>query len=218
MTARTQTKGRGRGENIWYSAPGGLYISIVLRLNLNREASLPLSLVVANSVAKAIEKVVNVKIETKWINDLMVDGYKIGGVLVETEGETEPPDFFIAGIGVNVNQASFPANDFITSLALITSHKISRWQLLQSINCELQNDCALFQKHRFLPFREEYKSRCAILNKEVLVTVGKERIAGRVIDIDEDGRLVLSALGGQVSPLGGPNQKIVKLISGTLTN
>ncbi|MEO0115749.1 MAG: biotin--[acetyl-CoA-carboxylase] ligase [candidate division WOR-3 bacterium] len=206
VISRIQTKGRGRGENIWYSEPGGLYISIILRPNLSREELLPFSLVIANSVAKAIETVIKVKIGTKWINDLIIDNKKVGGILVETEGETEKPDFLIAGIGVNVNQTHFPNNDTMTSLRLIVSQKISRWQLVKAIGKELEKDYPLFLSNKFSPFREEYKSRCAILNKAVSVIVGSDKILGKVIDIDEKGRLILLT----------SNQKLIRLTLGRI--
>lgn len=193
VIAKIQTQGRGRGKNVWYSDWGGLYISIVLKPALSREQILPLSLVIANSVAKAIAAVTKIEIKTKWVNDLMIEQplRKLGGILLETEGVSEPPDFFIAGIGINVNQTQFPTDEPITSLRLITQRKISRWQLVIIISQELEKDYQLFVKSNFLPFREEYKRRCLLLNRFISIIVGDNQYKGEVIDIDEKGRLVL---------------------------
>jgi BirA family biotin operon repressor/biotin-[acetyl-CoA-carboxylase] ligase len=191
IVSKTQTKGRGRGNNIWFSEPGGLYLSIILRPNLNYERSLPLALVVGLSVAQAIESIADLKVTTRWVNDLMIDNRKVGGILLETESETDRPAFFIAGIGINVNQTSFPVNESITSLRLATNKKFSRCEVIKAISKELEKNYQLFLKQRFSVLREEYKSRCSILNQTVTLMVGAEKFKGKAINIDEDGKLVL---------------------------
>lgn len=206
IVSKMQTKGRGRDDNIWFSEPGGLYLSIILRPNLSYEQSLPLTLVVGLSVAQAIERVTDLKVLTRWVNDLMidpallglsaetkggVDKRKIGGILLETESETDRPEFFIAGIGLNVNQTSFPAEESITSLRLIAKRKFSRWELIKAISQELEDNYQRFLKQGFSCLREEYKHRCSILNQRVTILVGDENLKGEAIDIDEDGKLVL---------------------------
>ena len=191
VVSRIQTRGRGRGDNIWYSETGGLYLSIILRPNLNYEQSLPLTLIIGLSVAQAIERITNLKVLTRWVNDLMIDNLKVGGILLETESETDRPAFFIAGIGLNVNQTSFPADESITSLRLATKKKLSRWKIIQAICQELEKNYQLFLKQRFSGLREEYKQRSSILNQMITILVGTEKFKGKVIDIDEDGKLVL---------------------------
>lgn len=191
IVSRIQTKGRGRGYNIWYSETGGLYLSIILRPNLNYEQSLPLTLIIGLSVAQAIECITDLKVLTRWVNDLIIKSKKVGGILLETENETEQPAFFIAGIGLNVNQTSFPANESITSLRLAAKNKFSRWRIIQAICQELENNYQLFLKQRFSGLRDEYKQRSAILNQMITIQVGAEKFKGKAVDIDEEGRLVL---------------------------
>jgi BirA family transcriptional regulator, biotin operon repressor / biotin---[acetyl-CoA-carboxylase] ligase len=198
IVSKIQTKGRGRGSNIWFSEPGGLYLSIILRPNLNYEQSLPLALVVGLSVAQAIESIADLKVTTRWVNDLMIDNKKVGGILLETESETDSPAFFIAGIGVNVNQTSFPTDESITSLRLKTNNKFSRWEIIKAIVKELGKNYQLFLKQRFSALREEYKSRCSILNQTITLVVGAEKFKGKAIDIDEDGKLVLLTIQNEI--------------------
>lgn len=206
IVSKTQTRGRGRGENFWHSESGGLYLSIILRPNLNYEQSLPLTLVVGLSVAQAIESIAGLKVTTRWVNDLMidpallglpaetkggVDNRKIGGILLESESETDRPAFFIAGIGINVNQTTFPINESITSLQLETNKKFSRWEIIKAISKELEKNYQRFLTQQFSGLREEYKRRCSILNQMVTILVGAEKFKGKAIDIDEDGKLVI---------------------------
>ena len=185
-------------------------MSVILKPNLNREQLLPFSLVVACSVAKAIEIVTGIKVRTKWVNDLVVQRAKIGGILVETEGESEIPEFFIVGIGINVNQITFPLGEPITSLRLLTARKISRWQLIKAITQELEKDYELFQQEKFLALRQDYKRRCSILNKAVSVITGYNRILGKVIDIDENGRLILLTAGNEIKKIVSGQISIVE--------
>jgi BirA family biotin operon repressor/biotin-[acetyl-CoA-carboxylase] ligase len=191
VVSRIQTKGRGRGNNIWYSETGGLYLSIILRPNLNYEQSLPLTLIIGLSVAQAIECITDLKVMTRWVNDLMINNNKVGGILLETETEADRPEFFIAGIGLNVNQTSFPADEPITSLRLAAKKKLSRWKIIQAICQALENNYQIFLKQGFSGLREEYKQRSSILNQMITIQVGAEKFKGKAVDIDEDGKLVL---------------------------
>ena len=191
IVSKMQTKGRGRGSNIWFSEPGGLYLSIILRPDLNYEQSLPLALVIGLSVAQAIESVTDLKVLTRWVNDLMIDNRKVGGILLETESETDRPAFFIVGIGINVNQTSFPTDETITSLRLTTNNKFSRCEIIQAIGEELEKNYQLFLKQGFSVLLEDYKRRCLILNHTITLAAGTEKFKGKVIDIDADGKLLL---------------------------
>jgi BirA family transcriptional regulator, biotin operon repressor / biotin---[acetyl-CoA-carboxylase] ligase len=191
IEAKTQSRGRGRGSNIWFSEPGGIYLSIILRPDLNYEQSLPLTLVVGLSVAKAIENITDLKVMTRWVNDLMIDNRKVGGILLETESETDRPTFFITGIGINVNQTTFPKEELITSLRLLTNNKFSRCKIIQAISQELEKNYQLFLKQGFSALREDYKHRCSILNNPIKLRVGSDNFQGKANDIDENGKLVL---------------------------
>ena len=117
VTADSQTAGRGRQQRVWYSAPGeGLYLSVLLRPT-DRLADTPLlSLVAGIAVAETLIGLGLDTIDIKWPNDILVDGKKISGILVETSGLTgagstglQSPRV-IVGIGVNLNQRTFPAD------------------------------------------------------------------------------------------------------------
>lgn len=100
VLALRQTGGRGRRGRSWASPPGGLYLSVVLRPSLPAAQWPVLSLAVAVGAAEGAEGAGGPSVSLKWPNDLLAEGGKIGGILLESA-----PGFAIAGIGINVRAA-----------------------------------------------------------------------------------------------------------------
>ena len=108
--AEEQTAGRGRGNHGWHSEPySGVYVSTLLRPQLVAADGLWLSLVTGLAVQHAIENVTGLVTDIRWPNDLLSNGKKVGGILVEMNAEASRIRYAIIGIGINVNQGKFPA-------------------------------------------------------------------------------------------------------------
>ncbi len=118
--ADEQTAGRGRGSHTWHSAPGeGLYLSALISPPIPIQSALKLSMQVALTVQSAIASVagfrVRDQIDIRWPNDLLLNGKKCGGILIETSAQSVPTSgpamlrYAVIGIGVNVNHPHFPA-------------------------------------------------------------------------------------------------------------
>ena len=145
--AERQTAGRGRGAHNWHSAQSvGIYCSVVLRPALPPSEALILSLTAGLAVHAAIRALDQaVAVDLKWPNDLLIDGKKIAGILTEMNSEATRVRYIVIGIGVNVNQATFPAElqRSATSLRLATGTEWSRVELcaalLKSLNREYRN-------------------------------------------------------------------------------
>lgn len=131
--AEEQTAGRGRGANAWQSARStGIYCSVVLRPALPPTEVLVLSLAAALAVRSAIRQIdSSVDPDLKWPNDLLIDGKKVCGILAEMNAEATRVRYVVVGIGLNVNQATFPRElaDQATSLRLTTGSEWSRVEL-----------------------------------------------------------------------------------------
>lgn len=131
VVADEQTAGQGRFGRSWYSAVGeGLYMSEVLRHKICPD-SLPLvTLALGLATAEAISLVAGVAPDLRWPNDVLVNGKKCAGILVQLcEG------VLVAGIGINVNQASFPEElaRVATSLRQAAGREFDRDRLLQRL-------------------------------------------------------------------------------------
>ncbi|MCX7785652.1 MAG: biotin--[acetyl-CoA-carboxylase] ligase [candidate division WOR-3 bacterium] len=148
VVSRIQTYGKGRGNNIWISEVGGLYFSIIYQSVSSNDQSTTLTKIIGIGVKSAIEKILlpigAVNLEIKGINDVLLNKKKVAGVLVETESFvgltaqiSNQPKFYLLGIGINVNQKSFPQQlkDVATSLLIETGQRISRFAILKAV-CE----------------------------------------------------------------------------------
>jgi BirA family biotin operon repressor/biotin-[acetyl-CoA-carboxylase] ligase len=129
--AEEQTAGRGRGANSWQSPRStGIYCSVILRPALPPSDVLALSLAAGLSVQAAIREVDSrAEVDLKWPNDVLLNGKKVCGILTEMNAEATRVRYIVVGIGINVNQASFPKDLPATSLRLTTGREWSRVEL-----------------------------------------------------------------------------------------
>jgi BirA family biotin operon repressor/biotin-[acetyl-CoA-carboxylase] ligase len=133
--AEEQTAGRGRGANAWQSPRStGIYCSLILRPLLPPSDVLTLSLAAGLSVQAAIREIDSrIDVDLKWPNDLLIQGKKVCGILTEMNAEATRVRYIVAGIGINVNQPSFPKELGATSLRLITGSEWSRVELIGAL-------------------------------------------------------------------------------------
>jgi BirA family transcriptional regulator, biotin operon repressor / biotin---[acetyl-CoA-carboxylase] ligase len=143
--AEEQTAGRGRGSNSWISERStGIYCSVILRPPLPPSDVLVISLAAGLAVQAAIQQVdPSVAPDLKWPNDLLIDGKKVCGILTEMNSEATQVRYIVVGIGINVNQASFPPELGATSLRMVTGSEWSRVEvaaaLLKSLDREYRS-------------------------------------------------------------------------------
>ncbi len=140
VVADHQTAGRGRYRRVWQADPGkNLLVSLILRPSLPLDRISVLPLLAGLAAAEAIDALAApLTPRLKWPNDLYLAGKKTGGILLESSqsgGPTQPPDFVVLGIGINVNQEHFPPEiaDTATSLLLETGRFIARDALLAAL-------------------------------------------------------------------------------------
>jgi BirA family biotin operon repressor/biotin-[acetyl-CoA-carboxylase] ligase len=143
--ADEQLAGRGRGGHAWHSASGeGLYVSVLLRLELDAERLLLLPLAAGLAAADAIRSVTGLAIDLRWPNDLLLGPSKAGGILVEARNDSKelPHAVAVLGIGINVHQRNFPAglDTPATSLDLAAGRAVSRQPLLVALLRALEHE------------------------------------------------------------------------------
>lgn len=102
VIAERQTAGRGREGRVWASPPGGLYMSVILRPSLPLVAVPPMTLAIGVGVCAAV-RAFGAHASLKWPNDLLVDGRKLAGVLVEAQSQGNRLESVVAGIGINLD-------------------------------------------------------------------------------------------------------------------
>lgn len=133
--AEEQTSGRGRGANTWQSPQStGIYCSVILRPALPPSDVLALSLAAGLAVRTAIRDVHSrIEVDLKWPNDVLIHGKKVCGILTEMNAEATRVRYIVVGIGINVNQASFPKDLPATSLRLTTGSEWSRVEVVAAL-------------------------------------------------------------------------------------
>lgn len=208
--AEEQTSGRGRGAHAWHSArSAGIYCSVVLRPALPPSEVLVLSLAAGLAVRAAVEEVdARVIPDLKWPNDLLIDGKKFGGILTEMNAEATRVRYIVVGIGINVNQASFPAElaGQATSLRLATGSEWSRVELaaalLKSLDREYRN---LLEKPdaRASILRRFSEHSSWVRGKTVRIEENGASFAGVTEGLDERGFLRVRSAPGVQTILSG---------------
>ncbi len=196
VIAEEQTAGRGRWQRRWFSPPqAGIWMSLLLRPEMAPVRVPQVTLVLGASCARAIHSCLGFRPAIKWPNDLLYEGKKLCGILVEMEATAEQVRFLVAGIGINVNQkdSDFPPElkDKATSLRMITGMRVDRLSLLCRILEALEEDYRRFCSEGFASLRERWLEYEATLGREVRVLLGERELTGIAEDLDEDGSLVL---------------------------
>lgn len=203
--ADTQDKSRGRMDREWVSPFGGLWFSLVLRPPIL--APQPLTLIFGGAVSEAIEKETGLKCGFHWINDIYMDGKKLGGILLESKFQGEKLDYVIAGIGINGN---FPAEvlgtRFVwppTTLMDQLRKPVDLNRLLARILKQLESAYHHFVEKGPEGLVDHYKNRCVTLGRRVFISEQerKEAYEARAFDLDP--------LGGLMVELPDGNAKVI---------
>jgi BirA family biotin operon repressor/biotin-[acetyl-CoA-carboxylase] ligase len=138
VVSERQTKGKGRKTHTWYSnSSGGLYYTIALipKNNLLKDLS-TLNLSIAKITSNIIYKLSKCKLTIEWPNDLILDHKKVGGILIETTATSSKIKHLIIGIGLNLNQKTFPTylKPIAISLSQKTGKKYIKDQFIELLN------------------------------------------------------------------------------------
>ena len=194
VTAKKQTAGKGRRGRSWESpADENLYFSILLRPSLEPEKAPMLTLVMAYSVAKALQKE-DIQVLIKWPNDLVLSGKKVCGILTEMNLSGAQVEDVIVGVGLNVNTMKFPdeLEDKATSLRKETLRELECGELLQLILKEFDKQYQRFLENQNLEFlQEDYNAMLINRDREVMVLEpGKEYLA-KALGINKFGELLV---------------------------
>ena len=191
VVADEQTAGQGRHGHTWHSEPNsGLYVSIVLRPMVLADSLPVLTLALGLAAADAIAETMGLTCDLRWPNDVMLEGRKVAGILVQLLDSAA-----IAGIGVNVNHAGFPAEIAAdaTSLRIVSNRTHSREQLLVTLLGAADRYCGLLAgpggKEKILM---EFSRRSSYArNMRVKVDQGASVLEGVTAGLDPSGFLIV---------------------------
>ena len=197
--ARMQRAGRGRRGRSWVSPPGNLYLSVVLRPACEARNVAQLSFVAALAVRDLVDGRLPGRARCKWPNDVLVDGGKVAGILLESAlGPGRRVDWVVLGMGVNL--ASHPGIEGpirSTSLAEVAAPAPVPDDALCSVLAALAQRRREWETQGFAAVRRAWLARAHGLGGPVTVTNGERRLTGVFEGLDEEGALVLAQPGAE---------------------
>ena len=194
LIARRQTGGRGRMGRSFYSPEGsGLYISVLLRPQLAAEDAPLITTAAAVAVCRAAEALGSDRAEIKWVNDVLIRGKKVCGILTEAAAGTAPGtlDWAVLGVGINVTE---PAGGFPADIAAVAG------AVFPSPGRDLRARLAAEFLRQFyviytaLPdraFAAEYRSRSCLAGRYVDVLRGETSRRALALGVDDACRLLV---------------------------
>ena len=203
VLAESQRQGRGRRGRVWQSPKdAGIYLSVILRPQVPPHKAPQLTLLTAVAMAETLRETIDLPFAIKWPNDILVKGKKICGILTEMAMEMEQVDYVVVGVGLNVNtrqdDLSPDIQDIATSLAILGDKVFSRVQILRIFLEKLEFYYGLFRDGQFEDIRLRWKKLSGLIGKEVRVDGLDRSFAGEVMDLDEDGCLILKLKDGSL--------------------
>jgi BirA family biotin operon repressor/biotin-[acetyl-CoA-carboxylase] ligase len=212
VIAEGQTAGRGRLGRSFFSPPySNLYSSSVLRPSLALGEAPTVILAAAVAVAEVVGETAGNghHVEIKWPNDVLIDGLKTSGILMELAAEASRVAFLVLGIGVNLNvdREAFP-DDFrasATSLRSTTGRLVNRISFARRLYYELEQTLDVFEKGGFQALRPRFEERFRMVGHAIRVREFGPRVgsspetAGTCRGIDVDGALLVERSDGAIA-------------------
>ena len=191
FVAETQTGGKGRMGRTWLSEKNcGIFTSLLLMPCIPAESINKLTLIAGLSVCEALTELYKMPFGIKWPNDIVINGKKICGIL--TEGIVSQHSVkTIIGIGINVNNESFPADltEKATSIYMLTGKKTQREAIINKF-------AEIFEKYyieftKGIDLTKKYEKLCVNINNEVTAIKDGKKIKGTAVGITENGELII---------------------------
>ncbi|MBW8011371.1 MAG: biotin--[acetyl-CoA-carboxylase] ligase [Chloroflexi bacterium] len=203
VVANEQTEGRGRSGRAWFTPPGSaLAFSVIIHIDGNHSPKMVGRMpgLGALAVCEALEESLKLKPAIKWPNDVLLDGKKVSGVLVEAQWLGESLEALIIGIGINIATSSIPSAKILdfpaTSIESVLNNKpVDRVSLLENILKKL-----LYWRERLehSDFIDAWQKRLAYNNQWVqIISDDQSTFDGLVGGLDEQGRLMLLKRSGE---------------------
>lgn len=193
--AKSQTAGRGRQGREWQSPEGNLYCSIVVRPEVPAADAAQLSFVTALALGQAVSGLLpdGVEMRYKWPNDLLLDGRKAAGILLESSGGAAGKlDWLVIGAGLNVEECPDVTDGYpATSLREAGVRPVALDDILARYIGGFAHWRARWQNEGLAAIREAWLERAARLGEDITVRLPGDQLQGRFTGLDEGGALLL---------------------------
>ncbi|MGE7824447.1 biotin--[acetyl-CoA-carboxylase] ligase [Paenibacillus sp. NPDC093718] len=206
VISEEQTGGRGRMGRKFHSPRGkGIWMSLVLRPKQPLHLTQQLTLLTGVAVCRAITKCAGVQTDIKWPNDILFQGKKVCGILLESATEDERVRYCIAGIGISANlkESDFPEElrSVATSIRMAGGATVNRTGLIQSIMAEMEVLYELYNEQGFEPIASLWEALSGTVGREVHVQTARDRFSGIATGLNRDGALLVRNQDDELIPV-----------------
>lgn len=211
VVSERQTHGRGRLNRKWISPKGGIWMSLILHPDFEISVSTLFPIIASLALAVAIETVLKIKPRIKWPNDILVNGKKVAGILIDSTMESGKIGYLVLGVGINFNvkpdeiekNIKKTENYYGAATLVGKNNKVKPVKLLQVFLYEFENLYKHMIKNEVQNIIKEWTKRSATLGKMVTATYLSKTIRGKALRIDADGALVISSKGKEKKIFAG---------------
>ncbi len=210
IIAEKQTMGRGRLDRKWISPKGGIWLSILLKPNFEISQTSLFPMATSLALAKAIEKVLRIKPELKWPNDLMIKGKKVAGILIDVALESNKIDYLVIGVGINfriqpekISRLIKNGKKYDVDSLVKKNQEANPVVLVQQFLYELEQVYNQVISNQINNIPKEWAKRSTTIGRKVSVETNTGIVTGKATGIAKNGALILSNKGKNVQVLSG---------------
>lgn len=191
-----QTAGRGRLDRQWSSPEGqGVWLSVLLRSNMPAENAPLITFACALAMTKALREVTGLDAKIKWPNDLVLNGRKLCGILLEMVFDTQGYAV-VAGTGLNIRKGAYPPELADRAISIEECADIpDRGAIIAAYLKALEDTVSTLEQDGFTGIAEDFRRECITLGSQVHVIGTDANFTGVAEDIDETGALLVRTEG-----------------------
>lgn len=198
VISKKQTGGRGRMKRKWKSPTGGIWMSIIIHPKFDVSYTTLVPIATSLALCIAIEKILKIKPELKWPNDVTLKGKKVAGVLIDTSIISNEIENMVLGIGINFKikphelASTIKKTPNFYGVATLVKKNERALPLVHQFLYELENVFQLINSRRIRKIKNEWTKRSSTIGRNVSVITGEGNVNGKAVKIDSDGALIIS--------------------------
>ena len=198
VISKKQTGGRGRMKRKWKSPTGGIWMSIIIHPKFDVSYTTLVPIATSLALCMAIEKILKIKPELKWPNDVTLKGKKVAGVLVDTSIISNEIENMVLGIGINFKikphelASTIKKTPNFYGVATLVKKNERALPLVHQFLYELENVFQLINSRRIRKIKNEWTKRSSTIGRNVSIITSEGNVNGKAVKIDSDGALIIS--------------------------
>jgi len=198
IISKKQTMGRGRMKRKWKSPTGGIWMSIIIHPKFDVSYTTLVPIATSLALCMAIEKILKIKPELKWPNDVTLKGKKVAGVLVDTSIISNEIENMVLGIGINFKikphelASTIKKTPNFYGVATLVKKNERALPLVHQFLYELENVFQLINSRRIRKIKNEWTKRSSTIGRNVSIITSEGNVNGKAVKIDSDGALIIS--------------------------